>query len=207
MPGSDNLFVAAHSDGTLVVYDKEKEDAAYADDFQPLQSDPMHPVLQVRKSVESQEQKFNPVAYWKVCNQKINEIAFSPDDIHLAVAAADGKMRIIDVHKEQLIDVYSSYFGEFTCVCWSPDGNYILTGSQDDLITIWSLAEQRLVARFQGHRNWVKAVAFDPWRSDDRNYRFGSVGDDCCLLLWDFNVGMLHAPRAVCQSFSITKLI
>jgi len=28
MPGSENLFLAAHDDGTLVVYDKEKEDAA-----------------------------------------------------------------------------------------------------------------------------------------------------------------------------------
>jgi catabolite repression protein CreC len=103
---------------------------------------------------------------------------------------------IFSTNATRLLDVYNSYFGEFNCVCWSPDGNYILTGGQDDLVSIWSLPERRLVARFQGHRSWVRAVAFDPWRSDDRNYRFGSVGDDCCLLLWDFNVGMLHAPRS-----------
>jgi catabolite repression protein CreC len=40
-------------------------------------------------------------------------------------------------------------------------------------------------------------VCFDPWRCDDRNYRFGSVGEDCRLLLWDFSVGMLHRPKAV----------
>lgn len=54
-----------------------------------------------------------------------------------------------------------------------------------------------LVARCQGHNSWVSAVAFDPWRCDDRNYRFGSVGEDARLLLWDFSVGMLHRPRAV----------
>jgi hypothetical protein len=54
-----------------------------------------------------------------------------------------------------------------------------------------------IVARCQGHQSWVTAVAFDPWRCDDRNYRFGSVGEDCRLLLWDFNVGMLHRPKAV----------
>jgi len=83
------------------------------------------------------------------------------------------------------------------CVCWSPDGKYVLTGGQDDLVSIWSLAERQIVARCPGHHSWVTAVAFDPWRCDDRNYRFGSVGEDCRLLLWDFNVGMLHRPKAV----------
>lgn len=86
------------------------------------------------------------------------------------------------------------------CVCWSPDGKYVLTGGQDDLVSIWSLTERQIVARCPGHHSWVTAVAFDPWRCDDRNYRFGSVGDDCRLLLWDFNVGMLRRPKAtVCH--------
>lgn len=73
----------------------------------------------------------------------------------------------------------------------------MLTGGQDDLVSIWSVAECTIVARCQGHQSWVTAVCFDPWRCDDRNYRFGSVGEDCRLLLWDFNVGMLHRPKAV----------
>jgi WD40 repeat protein len=102
MPSSENLFLAAHSDGALVVYDKEKEDAAVGEDvLQPASTDSKRPVLEVRKSVRSQDQKSNPVAYWKICNQKINAFAFSPDDVHLAIAAADGSMRVIDLHKEQ----------------------------------------------------------------------------------------------------------
>lgn len=52
-----------------------------------------------------------------------------------------------------------------------------------------------LIARCQGHHSWVTSVAFDPWRCDDKNYRFGSVGEDRRLCLWDFSVGMLHRPR------------
>lgn len=96
-----------------------------------------------------------------------------------------------------LLDIYPSYYGAFLCVCWSPDGKYILTGGQDDLVSIWSLNERQIVARCQGHHSWITAVAFDPWRCDERNYRFGSVGEDCKLLLWDFSVGMLHRPKAV----------
>jgi catabolite repression protein CreC len=96
-----------------------------------------------------------------------------------------------------LTDLYSSYYGGFTCVTWSPDGKYVVTGGQDDLVTIWSLAERQIVARCPGHESWVTAVAFDPWRCDDKTYRFGSIGDDCKLLLWDFNVSMLHRPKGV----------
>ena len=81
------------------------------------------------------------------------------------------------------------------CVTWSPDGKYIVTGGQDDLVSIWSLSERQIVARCQGHHSWVNEVAFDPWRCDGRNYRFGSVGEDGKLLLWDFSVGMLHRPK------------
>jgi WD40 repeat protein len=97
----------------------------------------------------------------------------------------------------RLLDLYTSYYGGFSCVCWSPDGKYVLTGGQDDLVSIWSVEESVIVARCQGHQSWVTAVAFDPWRCDQKNYRFGSVGADGRLLLWDFNVGMLHRPKAV----------
>lgn len=83
------------------------------------------------------------------------------------------------------------------CVCWSPDGKYVVTGGQDDLVSIWSFDERRIVARCEGHHSWVSSVAFDPWLCDERTYRFGSVGNDCRLLLWDFSVGMLHKPKAV----------
>ena len=106
---------------------------------------------------------------------------------------------MVRLTNRRLTDIYPSYYGGFICVCWSPDGKYVLTGGQDDLVSIWTLAERQIIARCPGHHSWVTAVAFDPWRCDDRNYRFGSVGEDCRLLLWDFNVGMLHRPKAVSQ--------
>lgn len=201
IPGSENLFLAAHQDGTLIVYDKEKEDAPFVpenvmDEAISIEDDP-DSQLNVTKSVNSVNQKANPVACWKMSSQPITDFAFSPDNRHLAVVAEDGYLRIVDYLKESLTDIFSSYYGGFTCVCWSPDGKYILTGGQDDLVSIWSLADRRLVARCPGHDSWVTAVAFDPWRCDDKTYRFGSIGDDCKLLLWDFSVGMLNRPKGV----------
>lgn len=97
----------------------------------------------------------------------------------------------------ELLGIARSYFGGFLCVCWSPDGKYIVVGGEDDLVTVWSLHERRVVARGQGHRSWVSVVAFDPYTtsynnwdgpdfSDDENpmceYRFGggSGNNDSC---------------------------
>ncbi|KAF2009379.1 WD40 repeat-like protein [Aaosphaeria arxii CBS 175.79] len=202
IPNSENLFLAAHMDGSLIVYDKEKEDAPFVPEEQAPAGESakgkeaMRSSLIIKKSVNSVNQKTNPVAYWQTSNSKINAFAFSPDNRHIAVVSEDGSLRIIDFLKEQLLHIFTSYYGGLLSVCWSPDGRYIVTGGQDDLLSIWSMEESQLVARCQGHNSWVTAVAFDPWRCDERNYRIGSVGEDCRLLLWDFSVGMLHRPRA-----------
>ncbi|KAI5464711.1 WD40-repeat-containing domain protein [Mariannaea sp. PMI_226] len=209
IPGSENLFLAAHMDGSLVVYDKEKEDAHFNPSEEALDGhingsesdDIANGTLQqngirINKSVHSKNQKTNPVAAWKLSNHRTNAFSFSPDNRHLAVVSEDGTLRIIDYLKEELLDMFYSYYGGLSCVCWTPDGKYVLTGGQDDLISIWSVAESALVARCQGHQSWVSAVAFDPWRCDDRSYRFGSVGEDGRLCLWDFSVAMLHRPKA-----------
>jgi hypothetical protein len=209
IPGSEHLFLAAHMDGSLVVYDKEKEDAPFIPEDEGFSVNGSEAggapttngisqgsKMQLHKSVHSKNQKANPVAAWKLSNHRVNKFAFSPDNRHLAAVSEDGTLRIIDYLKEELLDMFHSYYGGMSCVCWSPDGKYVLTGGQDDLISIWSIADSGLVARCQGHHSWVSDVAFDPWRCDDRNYRFGSVGEDGRLCLWDFAVGMLTRPRA-----------
>ncbi|OJJ45447.1 hypothetical protein ASPZODRAFT_144077 [Penicilliopsis zonata CBS 506.65] len=214
LPGSETMFMAAHANGQLVVYDKEKEDALFTPETAHNGSDETDGVhkaaaaaaaaaatagrlpLQILKSVNSRNQRTNPVSLWKLANQKIYQFAFSPDQRHLAVVLEDGTLRVMDYLKEEILDIFRSYYGGLISVCWSPDGKYIVTGGQDDLVTIWSFPERKIVARCQGHNSWVAAVAFDPWRCDNRTYRFGSVGDDCRLLLWDFSVGMLHRPKA-----------
>lgn len=37
------------------------------------------------------------------------------------------------------------------------------TGGEDDLVSVWSFAELRLVARAAGHSSWVTSVHFDPY--------------------------------------------
>lgn len=111
IPGSEGLFLAAHMDGSLVVYDKEKEDAAFTpeeDASKPDGNDADEAAairngtkMQVQKTVHSKNQKTNPVACWKLSNQRINAFAFSPDNRHLAVVSEDGTLRILNYLNEK----------------------------------------------------------------------------------------------------------
>lgn len=117
IPGSENLFLAAHMDGSLVVYDKEKEDAPFVPDEEQVNGSGTETPdgtngttqpngIQINKSVHSKNQKTNPVAAWKLSNHRINTFAFSPDNRHLAVVSEDGALRIIDYLKEEFVGLY-----------------------------------------------------------------------------------------------------
>lgn len=139
----------------------------------------------------------------------------------MGVAGRDGYLRIVDVGREVPLMALGSYFGALLCIAWSADGRYVAGGGEDDLISIWSVAEERLVARLEGHTSWVSAVAWDELSSslgDDsakgrdfregseeargqkggvrKRYRLGSAGQDAKLLLWDFELDALVHRRS-----------
>ncbi|KAG2020119.1 catabolite repression protein creC [Coprinopsis cinerea AmutBmut pab1-1] len=225
VPASGTLFLVSHADGTIVLYDKEREDGVFTPndpssippeisasedgasykEWDPLDNifvsmPPWHPqtlggTITTNSKNEKDKAAKNPVSHWRVSRRSVVDFVFSPDVKYVAAISEDGCLRVIDALAEQLVDCYASYFGALSCVAWSPDGRFILTGGQDDLLTIVSPWEQRVVARCQGHSSFVSAVAFDDLRSDGRTYRFGSVGEDNKLILWDFSTGSLHRPK------------
>lgn len=105
LPGSENLFMASHANGTLVVYDKEKEDALFTPEAAGNENDSSRHPLEILKSVTSKNQKTNPVSQWKMANQKISHFSFSPDQRHLAVVLEDGSLRLMDYLKEEWVDI------------------------------------------------------------------------------------------------------
>lgn len=102
-------------DGSLVVYDKEKDDGPFNPEEEGVKANGAEAGdaaasgtahsnrIQINKSVHSKNQKTNPVAAWKLSNQRINAFAFSPDNRHLAVVSEDGTLRIIDYLKEEYV--------------------------------------------------------------------------------------------------------
>jgi WD40 repeat protein len=68
-------------------------------------------------------------------------------------------------------------------VAFSPDGRYVLTGSNDTTIKLWDAATGREIKTFSGHKDPVLSVAFSP---DGRFALSGSMEE---VKLWDVNTG------------------
>ncbi|KAL0309735.1 UNVERIFIED_CONTAM: putative catabolite repression protein creC [Sesamum radiatum] len=194
IPNGDGSFVVAHADGNMYIYEKNKDGSG----------DPSFPVIkdQTQFSVSHARYSKNPVARWHICQGSINGIAFSADGAYIATVGRDGYLRVFDYKNEQLICGGKSYYGALLCCAWSKDGKYILTGGEDDLVQVWSMEERKIVAWGEGHNSWVSGVAFDSyWNapssdgvSENVVYRFGSVGQDTQLLLWDLEMEELVVP-------------
>lgn len=195
VPKGDGAFVVAHLDGNMYVYEKSK-DGATDSSFPAAKDQTQFSVAHARTS------KSNPTARWHICQGSINSIAFSNDGVYMATVGRDGYLRIFDYLKEQLICGGKGYYGALLCCAWSGDAKYVLTGGEDDLVQVWSMEDRKVVAWGEGHNSWVSGVAFDPYwsppNSDDTGenavYRFGSVGQDTQLLLWDLEMNEIVVP-------------
>ncbi|XP_043464297.1 WD repeat-containing protein 20 [Leptopilina heterotoma] len=160
IPQSSNLFLVSHSSGQLYLYNKELLCGTTSPHYQPFKSGTGYAIHTCKtKSTR------NPLYRWVIGADGccINEFAFSPCGTNLAVVSQDGFLRVFHYDTMELMGSARSYFGGFLCVCWSPDGRYVVVGGEDDLVTIWSFNDKRIVARGQGHHSWVSVVAFDPY--------------------------------------------
>ncbi|GAQ78505.1 WD40 protein DMR-N9 [Klebsormidium nitens] len=211
VPGRDDHFVSAHADGNIFLYDKNKEGSSDVT-FPPIRDTAAFSVAHARSS------KSNPIARWHISGSAINDVAFSPDGNYLATVGRDGCLRIFDWQREALLCGCKSYYGSLLCCAWSGDSKYVLTGGEDDLVSLFSLEQQAVVAWGEGHTSYVSGVAFDSHWSQPPSeegheavtYRFGSVGQDTQLLLWDFAMeefasvprGIATTPLANSQTLS-----
>ncbi|OMJ27588.1 Catabolite repression protein creC [Smittium culicis] len=194
VPGSESQFIVSTGLGYLMLVDRSK-DFSWNSKIKPIYSENNSPDR--FETFENSKFKSNPISLWKLSESSITDFSFSPDCVHLAAVGKDGYLRVINYKKKQLLDVYPSYFGPFSCVCWSGDGKYILTGGKDDLVSVWCFLGRKLVARCIGHESWVTSVAFDNNLSDNPDeYRFSSVGEDSNLILWDFSLASLSRPKS-----------
>lgn len=160
LPSSSNVFYVSHSSGQLYVYKEDLACGATPPNYQLFKSGDGFSVYTCKaKSTR------NPLYRWVIGEggSPVNEFNFSPDGKLLATVSQDGFMRVFNYNSMELVGRMRSYFGGLLCLSWSPDGNFIAVGGEDDLITIWSMVQKRVVARGQGHKSWVSVITFDPY--------------------------------------------
>lgn len=85
--------------------------------------------------------------------------AFRPGTNQIAVASADGSIRIVDVVTLQEIRTIASHAGAVTAVAWSDDGSRLVSASLDKSAKVFDGESGQLLGSYNGHGASVRGVA------------------------------------------------
>ncbi|CAF4733423.1 unnamed protein product, partial [Rotaria socialis] len=175
LPSPKTYFAASYSSGYLYIFDEQlnhQRDTTVQPSYTTIKDDEKNFSISYLKNKSKQAR--NPVSRWSIGSGSINEFAFSPDHVLLAVVSQDGFLRIFNYEKKELVAYMRSYFGGLLCLCWSPDGKYLATGGEDDFITLFSIDLEehapRVLCRGHGHTSWISAISFDPYMNAKTYY-------------------------------------
>ena len=125
---------------------------------------------------------------WKVATGKrIKEISkpallsFSPGWKYIASTNRD-KSKIIElweVKTGKLVNTLSGHANTLKSLSFSPDGEYIVSGSADKTIRLWEVETGDCTKTFKGHTGYVNSLSFSP----DGKY-IASGSSDKTIRLW-----------------------
>ncbi|KAF7968265.1 hypothetical protein HWV62_31107 [Athelia sp. TMB] len=89
-----------------------------------------------------------------------------------------------------LLQMLHGHEGYVQCVCFSPDGTRIVSGSSDNTVRVWdALSGQLALPPLQGHEDRVTSVGFSPDGS-----RIVSGSSDNTVRVWDALTGQPALP-------------
>lgn len=112
----------------------------------------------------------------------IYSVAFSPDSSLVLVASSGDRVRLLerDTGFERLsLDVY-----ELAAAQFAPDGNDVLSVSNDQTIALWDITHAEKAVHFKGHQGVVNDAVFSPDGS-----KVLSASKDGTARLWDTATG------------------
>ncbi|XP_027875201.1 cell division cycle protein 20 homolog [Xiphophorus couchianus] len=147
------------------------------------------------------------VQLWDVENQKrlrsmtshtARVSSLSWNDYILSSGSRSGHIHHHDVRvADHLISTLAGHSQEVCGLKWSPDGRYLASGGNDNLVCLWprvqegsSNSEGQLIRRLSEHQGAVKALAWCPWQSNilasgggtsDRHIRIWNVNSGSCV--------------------------
>jgi serine/threonine protein kinase/Tol biopolymer transport system component len=114
----------------------------------------------------------------------ICSLAWSPNGSRIAIsewpAERQGTVTIWEATLQRPLLTYRGHRDGVLALAWSPRGNYIASGSNDQTVQVWEAQSGQRLLTYQGHQGLVEAVA---WAPDGQ--RIASGAADGSVQVWE----------------------
>lgn len=112
-------------------------------------------------------------------------IAYHPaNESIIAVGKEDGQISIVQIPSGLVLKTFDQQHDkQVTALAFSPGGGYLLSGSKDKTVRLWSVKGKQHLQTLEGHTDAVKSVAFGDKDGDIAV----SGGMDGTVRVWDLN--------------------
>jgi WD40 repeat protein len=129
----------------------------------------------------------------------------TPDGMRVVAPSTHGfpqyvpSIVVVDLNKGKVSEKFKDHSDKINCICLSPDGKYVVSGSSDHTIKIWDLEKKRCIRTLSGHEGPILALCFAP---DGQTIL--SSAEDSTLRIWDLNTGTC---RKIFTGYGLVKKI
>jgi len=128
---------------------------------------------------------------------------FSPTTHRLATAGEDDSIVLWDVSTHTIIKTFDGHEGTVTCLSFTPDSSYIVSGSTNCDLKMWDAKlthTKSLHSESEAHDLGVTGASFRPVTDEDSTYMLSSCGNDNEVKIWSVRT----SPRC---TFTLTHTL
>lgn len=169
---SSKIIVAGTSGGTVHFLDPEKKIEVKVEKYFDSQvfdfaiSEKHHLLFASSgdgRVIVTDLNSFEKLKTLQLNNEKVRNIAVHPDGDSVAIATSNGHVHIFSLPLMQETHNWFAHDLAANCVCWSPDGNILLSGGRDAHLKVWDAKNSfALVQDIAGHNYALYSITYSP---------------------------------------------
>ncbi|MEZ4900794.1 MAG: WD40 repeat domain-containing protein [Spirosomataceae bacterium] len=153
------------------------------------------------------KQLFAVKKHLKASSQSARCMAINPKTREIAIGYSDNMIRIFDIDTFELRHTLAAHTNSVFTVQYSPDGQFLLSGSRDAHLCIWEATNQyQLHKNIVAHLFAINHIAFSPDAS-----MFASCSMDKSIKVWDTHsfrlLKVIDRARHAGHGTSVNKLL
>ena len=159
------------------------------------------------KLTKWQPDTMRPVETFALSNESLRSVTYNEVRQEWAVGASDHAIYLLDNDLQIKNSITKAHDNSVFCVCYSPDGKYLLSGGRDAHLKVWDVERDfELVSSQPAHWFTLNDIAYHP-----EGHLFATASRDKTIKIWAADtfklLKVIDTARHGCHINSVNKLL